>query len=59
MAEEQIQIDSGILQLTPKGAHYGGSDKQFRAVYLMKKKIYYGCSWSFGNYANIGYYFGR
>lgn len=41
MAEKQIQIDSGILQFTPKGAYYEESDEQFKAVYSMWKNLFH------------------
>lgn len=35
MTEKQIQLDSGILQFTPKGGFYEGADEQFKMVFDM------------------------
>lgn len=40
MTEEQIQIDSGILQFAPKGAFYEEVDEQFKRVFEMWENLF-------------------
>jgi len=40
MVEKLEKIDSGILQFTPKGAFYEGSDEQFKRVFEMWEHLF-------------------
>lgn len=40
MAENQLQIDSGILQFTPKGAYYEDAEQQFSQVFDMWMNLF-------------------
>jgi hypothetical protein len=39
MAKKQLQIDSGILQFTPKGAYYESADEQAKQIFEMWKQL--------------------
>jgi len=40
MAKKQLQIDSGILQFTPKGAYYESADEQAKQIFEMWKQLF-------------------
>jgi len=40
MSEDQLQLDSGMLQYAPKGAYYEGADEQFNRVMSMWQHLF-------------------